>query len=135
MRRARALLMAPILATASCDFAPTTEPQTRFTSILVEWNESLTSSAVVTTDADAVLVNGLILTLTQCHSLRSDVRVSGGDITITITATQRISNCPEAATCAFQFAFLASSIVAGNYRVRVFHTIQGRPAESVSERS
>jgi hypothetical protein len=135
MRRSRTLALAPILAVVACDFGSSAGPQTSFSSAVVEWSESLTSAATVTSNTGAVIVDGLVVTPNQCHSIRPDLEVSGGTITLTITATQRISSCPEAAPGAFQYVFVASRFAPGTYRVRVFHTFQGGPAESMSERS
>src|SRR5262245_44728928 len=120
MLRSRTLVLAPILVVAACNFNARSEPQINFTSMPVEWSDTLTSTADVTTNSGAVIVNGLVLTPNQCHSIRPGLRVSGGTITLAITATQRISSCPEPAPSAYQYTFVASRIDPGDYQVRVF---------------
>lgn len=134
MRRIYTALLALTVTTAGCDLATAVDPEIQFFAQRVDWTATLVAGAEVDAALGSLLSTGLVLTPNECFTLRMNMQIRNGVISLTINGTQASNQCP-ATPGAYSFQFLASGIDSGTYQVRILYAIAGRPTETILERS
>ena len=119
---------------ASCSLSNEVEPNISFSTTRRDWTATLTDTADASGSLRTVLSTGIILTPNGCYSLRSNMQVRGGVITLTITGSSASSQCPPDQG-AYDYSFLASGIDSGTYNFKVIYSVNGRPVTTVLEKS
>ncbi|MGI8619745.1 MAG: hypothetical protein ACR2L6_11760 [Gemmatimonadaceae bacterium] len=131
------LVLAALLATGGCSHLLNPEGRFSFSATKPGMNASPPFASVTGVAQRQIQFAGTITTPTPCYRVSGAGDVTGGHITITVTATSTLGPNEGCATviAAADYAGAVRELTPGSYRVVVIHTIPktGWPVQPIAD--